>query len=39
MGVDVVITQKTIAKRLRAPNSSRYVVGTKDNNLEADAIK
>ncbi|XP_050902864.1 uncharacterized protein LOC127115328 [Lathyrus oleraceus] len=39
MGVDVIITQKTIAKILRAPNSGRFIVGIKDNNPEAGAIK
>lgn len=29
MSVDVVITQKTIAKVLSAPNSGRFVVGIK----------
>lgn len=28
MGVDVIITQKTIAKLLSTPNSGRFVVGT-----------
>ncbi|XP_050897528.1 uncharacterized protein LOC127104386 [Lathyrus oleraceus] len=39
MGVDMVITQNKIAKLLRAPNSSKYVVGTKYHSPEADAIK
>lgn len=39
IGVDVIITQKTIAKLLKALNSSRFVVNTKENNSEADAIK
>lgn len=39
MGVDVIITQKTNAKILSAPNTGRFVMGTKDNNHEADAIK
>lgn len=39
MGIDLVITQKTISKLLSTPNSGRFVVGTKDNSLEADAIE
>lgn len=39
MGVDVIITQKIITKLLRAPNSGRFVVRTKDNSSEADVIK
>lgn len=39
MGIDVVITQRTIAKLLSTPKSGRFVVGTKDNNPKADAIK
>lgn len=35
----MIITQKTIAKLLSTPNSGRFVVGTKDNSLEEDAIE
>lgn len=36
---NVIITQKTIINLLSTPNSVRFIVGTKDNSLEADAIK
>lgn len=39
MGADVIITQKMIAKLLRVPNSNRFIMGTKDNSPEANAIK
>ncbi|XP_050896277.1 uncharacterized protein LOC127103022 [Lathyrus oleraceus] len=39
MGIDVIITQKTIVKLLKAPNSGKFVVNTKDNSPEEDAIK
>lgn len=38
MGVDMVITQKTIAKLLCSPNSGRFFMGTKDNSPEVYAI-
>lgn len=39
MGIDVVITQKAIAKILSTRNSGRFVVGTKDNRPKDDATK
>lgn len=39
MAIDVVITKKTISKLLSSPNFGRFVVGFKDNSLEADVIK
>lgn len=35
MDVDVVITQKTIAKLLKVPNSRRFILNTKENSHEA----
>lgn len=39
MDVDVFVTQKTIAKLLKAPNFGRFVVNSKENNLGANVIK
>lgn len=39
MGIDVIITQKIIAKLLSASNSGRFVVGTKYNSPKVDEIK
>lgn len=39
MGIDVIITHKTIVKLLSTQNSRRFVVGTKENSHEIDAIK
>lgn len=39
MGIDVVITQKMFVKLVSTPNSCRFVVGTKDDSPEANAIK
>lgn len=37
--IGVVITHKIIFRLLCTPNSGRFVVGTKDNSPEANAIK
>lgn len=39
MGVDVIITQKTIVKILKVTNSRRFILNTKENSPEAEAIK
>lgn len=39
MGVEVVITQKMISKLLKVPNSERFMLNTKENSPEAQAIK
>lgn len=39
MDVDVIITQKTIAKLLKVTNSRRFILNTEENSTEAEAIK
>lgn len=39
LGVDVIITQKTIVKLLKVTNSRRFILNTKENSHEAEAIK
>ena len=39
MGVEVVITQKTIVTLLNVPKFGRFVLNTKENSHEVEAIK
>lgn len=39
MGVDVTITQRDIAKLLRATDTRRFILNTTESSPEADAIK
>lgn len=39
MGVDVTITQMTIAKLSRVKKIGRFILNTKESSLKADAIK
>lgn len=39
IGVDVIITQKTIAKLLKVTNTRRYILNIKENSTEAESIK
>lgn len=39
MSVDVIITQKTIAKLFKVTNTGRFILNTKEKNPELESIK